>query len=260
MSHMSALETQQNALLDALFEWPAQNAIKKIATYAIDAGARGLKAYKTNGHMLAERALQAAYPVVAQLLGAESFADLARALWYAQPPVRGDLGQWGDGLPQFLQHSAQLQDVPYLGDVASVEWAMHCCAVAPDAQAQPESLHLLTTHDPAQLHLVLAPGTLALCSEWPVASILLAHLDSADDFTQVGELLRKQVAQEVVVWREGLRPRMRQAMPGEAACLKACLAGSPLGPSLDVASGLDFGAWFPQAIQSGLVLGVVCAT
>ena len=80
---MSTLATQQQALLEALLAWPADDAMQKIAAHAIDPRARGLKAYQANGHALAERALQAAYPVVAQLLGDESFADLARALWHA---------------------------------------------------------------------------------------------------------------------------------------------------------------------------------
>ncbi len=256
---LSPLTLQQQVLLEALFEWPAHNATKKLATYAIDTGARGLKAYKTNGHMLAERALQAAYPVVGQLLGEESLADLARALWHAHPPIRGDLAQWGGELPAFLQGDAQLQDVPYLGDVARVEWAMHCCANAADALPDPQSLQLLALHDPALLHLSLAPGTATVCSAWPVASIVLAHLDGAADLAEAGALVRNRVAQDVVVWREGLRPRIRLAMAGEAACLNACLAGEPLEASLEVAHGLDFAAWFPLAVQSGLVLGATCA-
>jgi hypothetical protein len=92
--------------------WPAEDAIKNIANYVEDTGARGLKSYQANGHALAQRALQAAYPVVAQLLGEESFADLARALWHAQPPIRGDIAHWGGGLAVFLEASAQLRKSP----------------------------------------------------------------------------------------------------------------------------------------------------
>ncbi|NBX20829.1 MAG: hypothetical protein EBR58_05375, partial [Betaproteobacteria bacterium] len=76
---MSTLAQQQQALVAALFDWPAENAMKNIAARAMDPGARGLKAYQSNAHALAERALQAAYPVLTQLLGVESMGDLARA-------------------------------------------------------------------------------------------------------------------------------------------------------------------------------------
>jgi hypothetical protein len=252
-----ALAQQQEALLDALFAWPPQSAMKNLAAQAIDPGARGLKAYQTNGHMLAERALTAAYPVVAQLLGGESFGDLARALWHGHPPLQGDLALWGDALPAFLHISEQLQEEPYLPDVARAEWALHCAATAADVQPDPASLALLTTHDPAQLQLVLAPGCVVVESKWPLASLLLAHLQGQPSLAEAGAQVRARLPQEVVVWREGLRARVREAVPGEALCLRSVVDGQTLAHALDKAPQLDFSSWFPMAIQTALVLGVV---
>jgi hypothetical protein len=254
---MTGLAQQQQALLDALFAMPNQYAIKIIAACAIDTGARGLKAYKTNGHMLAQRALAGAYPVVAQLLGDESFGDLARALWHAHPPVRGDVAQWGAALAEFVRTSPQLQDEPYLHDVATVEWALHRCATAANGAAELATLALLTTHDPDRLHLVLAPGCATVQSPWPVVSILNAHLEQSPSFAVVGQQLRDRLAQDAVVWRAGLRPCVREAVPGEAEFLQAVLHGKTLGPALDAAPTLDFGLWLPMAVQSSLVLSVV---
>jgi len=254
---MSALAQQQQALLDALLAWPAQDAMKIVAAHASDTGARGLKAYQTNGHVLAERALAAAYPVVAQLLGEESFGDLARALWHAHPPQRGDVAQWGEPLADFLRASPQLQDEPYLHDVARAEWALHRCAGAADRSADLTTLALLTTHDPAQLGLVLAPGCAVVPSLWPVASILNTHLEQAPALAEVGRQLRDAVAQDVVVWRAGLRPRAREAMPGEAGFLQALLQSQALGLALDASPALDFGQWLPRAVQTGLLLSII---
>jgi hypothetical protein len=256
---MNALAQQQQALLNALFEWPAQGAMKIVAAHAIDPGARGLKAYQTNGHMLAERALQAAYPVMVQLIGDEGFADLARALWHAHPPSRGDLAWWGDGLPAFLQGNAQLQDEPYLPDVARSEWALHCCASAPDGELDAASLALLTTHDPDHLAFCLAPGSNAVSSAWPVFSLLAAHLQGAPTFAEVGAELRAQVAQDLVIWRKGLRAQFRLALPGEFQWLERLMMGASIGQALVDAPGLDFATWFPLAIETQLVLGVVHA-
>lgn len=254
---MSALARQQQALLDALFAWPAQDAMKIVAACASDTGARGLKAYQTNGHALAERALAAAYPVVAQLLGDESFGDLARALWHAHPPQRGDVAQWGAPLAEFLRASPQLQDEPYLHDVARAEWALHRCAGAADQSADLTTLALLTTHDPAQLGLVLAPGCAALHSLWPVASIVNAHLEQAPALAEVGRQLRDAVAQDVVVWRAGLRACVREAMPGETGFLQALLQSRSLESALNASPALDFGQWLPMAVHSGLVLSIL---
>ena len=251
---MSALAQQQQVLLDALFAWPAQDAMKNVALCAKDTKARGLKAYQANGHALAERAMQAAYPVLAQLVGAESFAELARALWHAHPPVCGDIAQWGEAMPAFLRSSAQLQDEPYLADVAAAEWALHRCASVANTAADLSTLALLTTHEPEQLHFALAPGCAVVRSSWPIASILGAHLDQNPSFAQVGQQLREGVAQDVVVWRYGMRPTVRLALPGEATLVAALLQGATLAQALDSAPDLDFGAWLPSAVQSGLVL------
>lgn len=255
---MSNLATQQSALLEALFAWPAKDAIKKVAAYAIDTGHRGLKAYQANGHAMAETALSAAYPVLAQLLSEDSFADLARALWHAYPPERGDLGRWGEHLPAFVAASAQLNDDPYLSDVARLEWCLHKCSTAADAVSQPDSLALLTQQDPDDLTLRLAPGCEVVRSPWPIVSIVLAHLEGTPHFAEVGDMLRAQVGQDAVVWREGLKPCTRLAWPGEPEVLQALVHGASLGQALgaDVDGALDFAAWFPHAIQTGLVLGV----
>jgi hypothetical protein len=253
---VTSLAAQQQALLQTLFEWPEQNAIDLIALEDRNARARGLKAYKTNAHMLAERVLAAAYPVVGQLLGSESLGELARALWHAHPPVRGDLGCWGDSLADFLRVSEQLQDEAYLPDVARAEWALHQCATAADQSTDPASLALLTTQEPDTLGLSLAPGCCVVCSAWPLASILGAHVHGAPNLAEVGQELRAAVSQDLVIWRRGLRPDFRQAMPGEALMLSALLGGASLGQALDAAETLDFGLWFPMAIQSQLILGV----
>lgn len=253
---MSVLAAQQQALLAALLDWPNQNAIENIAFYADPTWARGQKVYQSNGHALACSALAGAYPVVAQLLGIESFDALARALWHAQPPRRGDVAQWGSGLSAFVSASAQLADVPYLADVAALEWALHRSASAADAEVDPASFALLGTHDPQHLHLLLSPGSATLRSAWPVVSIVRAHLHQDTDFLQVGQLLRDAVAEDALVWRSGLRAQVRLAQAGESAFVTALQGGQTLGAALALAPALDIGGWLPMAVQSGLLCGV----
>lgn len=262
---MSTLAAQQAALLDALLAWPADDAIKNIAVYAQGSWARGLKAYQSHGHALAERTLRAAYPVLTQLVGDESQGALARAFWHAHPPAQGDLAQWGAELADFVRTSAQLADEPYLADVATAEWALHRSATAANRAADPRSFALLMVHDPADLHLCLAPGCALVQSPWPVASLLQAHrggpAGQAPDLAAAGQRLRAGVAEDVVVWRAQLQPRWREAWPGEALLLAALLSGRSLGKALDAAPALDFNAWLPMAVQTHLLLGVqACAT
>jgi hypothetical protein len=252
---VTSLAAQQQALLETLFASPGKSATNLIATCAGSTGARGLKAYQANGHMLAERSVQATFPVLVQLMGDENLPGLARAFWHAHPPERGDLAQWGAELPEFIRASEQLASEPYLADVATVEWALHVCAGAPDQAADPASFGLLMAHDPLELHLQLAPGCAVFSSAWPVASILGAHLSQTPSFDDVRERFRAGTGESTLVWREAFRPRLREALTGEASLITALQQGLSLGDALDHAPDLDFNAWLPLAVQTQLLLG-----
>jgi Putative DNA-binding domain len=251
---MSALARQQQALLAALFDWPPQTASTAMAGYLSQPWERGLRVYQANGHALAVRALGASYPVLAQLMGQDSFAALARAFWHECPPVRGDVGQWGEALPAFLTHNPQLQEEPYLPDLARVEWALHLCARAADAQADLPSFKLLMECEPAELTLVLAPGCALVHSNWPVVSMWSAHQMVESDFSELRQQLNVGRSEVALVWREGFRPRVREALPGEAELIASLSLGQALNQALDAAPALDFNAWLPMAVQTGLLL------
>lgn len=245
---MSALATLQQAMLEALWAPSPAEGVRALAPHLHDGTAveRGLRAYRTNGRELAVRALAAVYPAVAHRLGEDDFAGLARRLWLHDPPVRGDVAQWGEGLAASIESLPELvADQPALADLARAEWLLHRCAVAEDAPQDAGSLALLE-HAPERLRLRLAPGTTLLASRWPVVALL-------------GEAHDEQAAQTAVVWREGLRPRVREAMQGEAPFLAASLGGSPLAEALDAAPELDFNAWLAQAWHSKLLLGAALA-
>ncbi|WP_210543174.1 DNA-binding domain-containing protein [Rhodoferax sp. PAMC 29310] len=257
---MISLAAQQQALLETLFEPSSKNATNFIAACAGSTRARGLKAYQTNGHMLAERSLKAAFPVLVQLIGDENLPGLARAFWHAHPPEKGDLARWGAELPEFIRASEQLASEPYLADVAAVEWALHVCAGAPDQLADPASFGLLMQHDPLELQLQLAPGCIVFSSAWPVASILGAHLSQTPSFENVRERFRASTGESTLVWREGYRPRVRETLAGETGLVTALLQGQSLGDALDHAPDLDFNTWLPMAAQSQLLLGAALAS
>ena len=256
---MNALARQQLLLVRALFDRDFANAIKTIAKELEPMRLDGLKVYQSNGHALAERAFAAAYPVLSALLGAQSSAALARTLWHAQPPTCGDVNRWGAGVAAFVRADPQLQDTPYLADVAQLEWALHCCASAADGSPQPASLALLAQQAPEALFLEWPPGTVLLPSAWPVVSIVGAHRDGVPGFATVAAELQAGVAQTALVWRQAWRPSLRSALPGEAAFLRATQTGASLGQALDAAPALDFAQWLPRAVQEGLLLSVRCA-
>jgi hypothetical protein len=267
-STISTLQAQQQSLVKALFARPGETAARQALLPQLDtSGAqtqRGLQAYQANGHAVAERSLRAAYPVIDMMLGGDSFNALARDLWQRHPPARGDLALWGQALPVLLSSSTQLVDVPYLADVARVEWALHRAAFAVDAQPDPASFARLAAEDPDTLTLTLAPGTEVIASRFPIASLVLAHRHENPTLQEAARRLQQGQAESAVVWRCGLKPEIAPCAGPAASLMRCLLQGNNLNSAIDAALGcdlpdteaFDFSAWLTQAVTRQLVIGV----
>ena len=215
--------------------------------------ARGLQAYQANAGASAERALAAAYPTVQALVGEDSFAALSRAYWHAEPPARGDLAQFGAGLPAFIAASEQLADVPYLADVARLDWQLAEAERAFDAQLEPETLQRLTDTDPAHLRLALMPGVAIVASGYPLVSLWKAHQpgdDAAEHRARVRQRLAQGQGEHAVVWRTGWRAHADIVDPTTARWMQALLHGESLATAFEHAGeGFEFEPWLVHALQ-----------
>jgi hypothetical protein len=213
--------------------------------------ARGLDAYRANAGALAERALAAAYPTVAALVGDEAFSSLARHFWQVHAPQRGDVGTWGEALPAFIADSESLAPEPYLADVARLDWAVHAATRAADASAYPPDLGVLAQSDPAALRLQLAPGAAVLTSRFPVATIWQAHHADAT-FADVRTAFDESRGDRAFVWRDpGFVVRVQPLDTDEAAFNAALLGGCSLAAALDAAGGsFAFDRWLVRALGS----------
>lgn len=227
-----------------------------IAAPRADASApAGLRAYRANAHASAERALAAACPTVQALLGADDFARLARELWQADPPQCGDLGQWGDALPAWIEAHPGLVHWPYLADCARLDLALHRCERAADAVFDAASLALLSSAEPARLRLCPMPGVQGLGSRWPLASIHAAHaahVAGHDEglFALARERIEQGQGEAVVVARQGWRGVVERIDAPGLAFMQALAREADLAQALDAAGeGFDFAAWLGAALR-----------
>lgn len=252
---------RQQALLQAL---QARRPLLAIPPGAVPLPGRqanvlaGLQAYRANAQAIAQRALVAAYPVLAQLLGEEALAALARDLWQAHPPVRGDLAWFGAELPSWLSGIDDFADMPWLADVARLEWAVHAASGAADAAVAELQLHLLAQADLAQLSVGFAPASDLVVSDWPVLTLWQAHQrpeGSVPDLHGAREALAARRGEAAWVWRRGLRVELAGLDAAEAAFNTALRAGKPLGPALEQTLSrfpvFSFEHWLTRALREG---------
>jgi hypothetical protein len=246
---------RQQALMAALWARGDEGPLPPNLLLGADRIQRGIQAYQANAGASAERALASTFPTVQALVGENSFAALARALWHAQPPVHGDLARFGDTLPAFIADSEQLADVPYLADVARLDWHVATAERAADASTEAGTLSLLAEADSSQLQLELMPGTAVLPSAHPVVSVWLAHRPGEAAATHRA-LAREAIAlgrgETAMVWRSGWRALVQAIGDSEARWVQGLLRGDTLAVALaDAGEGFAFEPWLLQALQNG---------
>lgn len=250
---------RQRLLLQALWQRGRGDALAAWLRDDPERARSALSAYRGNGRALAERALAAAFPTVAELIGSEAFAGLARAFWQGHLPADGDIARHGETLPDYIAGDPQLAGEPYLADVARLDWAVHRAEPAADGPSQPVGLEHLAGEAAADCRLRLQPGSCLLHSRWPVAAIWSAHRGTAPDrFVPMREAMARSEAQSMLVRRDGWRVAVER-IDDRATFdfLEAVLGGRSLGEALDRAgSGFDFPSWLVQAVQGGWLAAV----
>ena len=122
-------------------------------------------------------ALRDTYPVANRLVGEDFFGQVARAYLRAHPSRSGDLHEYGAHFATFLAAQDSVGDLPYLPDVARLEWLAH--QVFHAADAEPLMLAALTELPPeAYGGLCLLPCVRLMRSEFPVQRIWQVNQES----------------------------------------------------------------------------------
>jgi hypothetical protein len=249
---------RQQLLVSALWRKTDPAALQGWLSQAAAAAAHGLAAYRGNAGAIAERALAGAYPTVAALVGEESFAMLARDFWRHDAPERGDLGEWGAALPDFIAANAALSSEPYLTESARLDWLVHLASRATDAPEEPPALEALADGAAEDLRLLLRPGCALLSSAWPVAAIWQAHQrDGEDRFAEVRTAFAAGRGDNAFVWRDGFAVRVDALDDASAAFTRCMHLGATLADALDAAGdGFAFDQWLVQALQKRWLVAV----
>ena len=250
------LASLQQAFADALFAPQAEEALLPQLKH----GAR-FALYRGNLTATWSKALAAAYPVIAQLVGEEFFEALAREYGRAHPSTSGDLNQFGAHFEAFLRAFPHVRDLPYLPDMARLEWLLHRTHYAQEAPAIGAAQ--LAVIDPEALERCrfVWPATASLfAADWAVVPLWLAHQQgSGVAFPQ-----QMRAACQALVSRPQWTAQLTPLDAASFAALQALRAGRSFGESLDAAfeidEAFDVGAnlqqWLQQAIFTVIQPGV----
>lgn len=129
----------------------------------------------------ATKALRLSYPAVERLTGEEFFNHAAARFIEVSPPDSGCLDDFGAAFAEFLADFGPAADLPYLPDVARLEWRVNLALHASDAAAlDAEGFSAAAGIAPARLVLTPHPSlSLATC-RYPADAIWRAVLNRDD--------------------------------------------------------------------------------
>jgi hypothetical protein len=171
---MIALPELQAALGRSITSDVPAALLSLIAGDAAEAAAR-LSIYRNNVLLRLTKSLRETYPVVCRLVDERFFDYAADAYIRTALPTEGCLSDYGDTFPAFLAAFRAASSLPYLPDLASLEWCVHCALrAAPLPTLRIESLAAQNC-DPAMLRLRIAPWLGYLASRYNVDRIWAAH-------------------------------------------------------------------------------------
>jgi hypothetical protein len=218
---------------------------------------RRLAIYRANVAGAVAKALGAAYPVVRQVVGEEFFDAMARVFQRAHPSTSGDLHEYGQALADFLLQCEPAQTLPYLADLARLEWAAHRAYGASDAPAfDRTALAGLTPEQQAGLRFIWADGTAIVESVHPIVRIWQLHQPGqAGDFN-----VDWAVGERALVARNGYRVEVSAVDAGSAAFIARSLRGAPLGAAIDDAltadAGFELGPLLARAVEANWICAI----
>jgi Putative DNA-binding domain len=228
-----------------------------------DADAR-LRAYVGGYPARIREALAEAYPAIQRVVGDYEFAQLAARYAPAAPAGQYSLNAAAADLGSFLRTDPLSDALPFLPDLAVLEWrvleAFHA-RDEPSADLQAMALWDMDTW--AAAVFAFKPSLAVVTSEWPVHDLWMARETPRAEI----DILVEDRPQAAVVYRYGdwdaieAVVRCEVVTPGCAAALSLLVAGASMGEVMaDLAAAGEapdsVGGWFADWAAAGIVCRV----
>ena len=222
-----------------------------------EAPVRRFDVYRNNVAVSLVDALEATFPAVLSLVGREFFRTAGREFIRHAPPRSPVLIDYGSEFASFLDEFPAAQTVPYLGDVARLEWAWNRAYHA--AEAMPVGIDALGAIDPMQVgerKFAFHPSGRLLRSPHPVVSLWAANTGQGRhedvDLTRAEDALVVRPQAEVVV---------RRLPPGGLEFMRALADDATLAQAAELAAGevadFDLAEHIGGLFQTGVVVAVL---
>lgn len=258
------LHDTQRKFAESLLELDA--ATTHAGTALVRAGklsaARRLEIYRFNVLANLCGALKDIYPVVLAIVGESFFQHAAEQFVRAHPSRSGDLNKFGAEWPSFLAAYPHATELPYLRDVATLEWGWHEAFHAADSPLFDLSrLAEVPAESQGSLQFVLHPSARVIQSRYPILQIWEVN---QPDFAGEIEVVWDVPAECLLIHRDiadGVSVLIEQISGGGYAFLHALERSAAFeeaaADALDVEADFDLQGFLLESVQSGVIIDFI---
>jgi len=227
-----------------------------VTSHSTERPTQRFNVYRNNFYASLIDVLAGRYAVVQRLVGEEFFRAMAKVYVEQEPPRSAMILAYGSGFADFLAGFPPVADVPYLPDIARLEWARHTAYHAADASPlRAEDFAAIPAEQVAALTLTLHPSLSVVASQFPVVSIWETNMFD-EEVRPVGA---DPGAEAAMILRPKMRVEVRRLPSGAPDFISALRDGQTLGGAAGQASASD--ARFDLAgniaglIDAGVIIG-----
>jgi hypothetical protein len=230
---MPSLREVQSAFCDAIRAEDATAIATLIVADGIEPEHR-IQIYRNNHRLGALGTLQATYPVVERLGGADWFRQSALRYQLAHPSRCGDLQFLGEDYAEFLHADLAGTTFAWFADVAALEWAYQRVLTAAErAPVEVSVLQSVRPEDYERLLFVPRPALALVESPYPIFAIW--HANQASSPT--GEPIHLDAgASRILLLRRCDHVELRELSQPTSLLLRQFLQHQPLGVAAETAA------------------------
>jgi hypothetical protein len=251
---MHSLREIQAGFAAALFDPSASRQAPGIRSHGISPSQR-LGFYRTNVFENYRKALSVTYSVVEQLIGSGLFSALAQDYASRYHSRSGDVGEQGAHFAAFIAKHPVARELPYLADVARLEWCLEECFNERDPQLLSlDRLSAVPQELCGELRFLLAPSCRLVSSRYPI--------DRIWEMCQPGFPSEERIdlnagGVDLIVRREGFSVVTERLTRAELAMSTALSSGYAFSEAFDYARSIepdfDAGAFLRRYLANGVL-------
>lgn len=234
MHATSALLECQRAFLAALYDERRAGAARWVAGNGLSAEAR-LRIYRHRSEDVHTDALRTTFPAVLALVGDAFFVNIAHGYRRVHPSRSGNLQGFGIDFADHLAALPETRTLPYLPDVARLEWLRQEAALAAAEVPKPSvAFDGGTAPRDTIPYVALQPSVRLLASPHAVLTIWRHAMSPTED-----RPVSPACGENVVLWREGGEVAMAELDAASFACTCTLARGHSLATASAAGRALD---------------------